>query len=378
MSWDITGIGAVASVGRDPYEIFGSLCSGHVGLGGLRAFDRSRYRAQRAYEIDDRAEYGRDEPGRATRWLLTAVLQALEDAGLDDAPGAYPVLIGTTLREQRTAELWWRKEAPLALRDLHFGTALNTGLGVTRSYTFAGACAASLCTLGLATDLIALELADTVVVAGTDSITESVFGTLDRVQNGVPDALRPFDRDRRGMVPGEGAVAVVVRRPGTHAGRVHGRLRAVSMNCDARHPTAPTPPSIARAIRDAHRRADLDAADIDLVLLHGTGTALNDVSEAAALTDVFGVRDPGPLMTAIKAATGHTLGGSGLLSLVMAALALDRGAVPPIAGLTHPIDEAAGLRLVREGTATAHLATAQVNAFGFGGINAVAIMEKAI
>lgn len=74
--------------------------------------------------------------------------------------------------------------------------------------------------------------------------------------------------------------------------------------------------------------------------------------------------------------TGHTLGGSGLLSLITAAFALRHGVVPPVLGLTDPIEEAAGLRLVRDRAATARLSTAQINAFGFGGINAVAVLEK--
>ncbi|MEW2082474.1 beta-ketoacyl synthase N-terminal-like domain-containing protein [Streptomyces sp. NPDC005283] len=376
MSWDITGIGAVAGIGNDPYEIFDSLCAGRSGLARLRAFDLDKYRAQHAYEIDDRTGPGHDQPLRATRWLETAVAQALADAGLDEDPGSCPVLVGTTLREQRSAELWWRHRMPLAPSDLHFGTALRERFGSSQTYTFANACAAALYALGMATDMIELGLADAVVVAGTDSITESAYGVLDRVQNETPRALRPFDRARNGMLMGEGAVAVVVQRTGARPGGVHAVLRGVSMNCDASHPTAPDPRTIATAVHDAYRRADVKAADIDLVMLHGSGTQLNDAAEATALSDVFAGTGADPLLTAIKSMTGHTLGGSGLLSLIMAALSLHRGVVPPVLGLDDPIEEAAGLRLVRDRAATAELATAQVNAFGFGGINAVAILEK--
>ena len=381
MSWDVIGTGAVAGVGGCAPDIFAALCAGTRGLAGLRAFDPARYRARAAYEIDDRGRPGRDEPFRATRWLKTAIAQALdearltEDGGTGTGPGGgLPVLIGTTLREQRTAELWWTGQAPLRPEDLHFGTALTGEPGVGPSYTFANACAASLCALALGTDLIDLGETDVVVVAGTDSIAESVYGTLDRVQNAVPDALLPFDARRRGMLPGEGAAAVVLARPGLYPERARARLLGVSTNCDARHPTAPTPRSIAAAIRDAHRRAGVAPGDIDLVMLHGTGTPLNDVSEAKALGEVFAAPDARPLMTAIKAVTGHTLGGSGLLSLVMAMLALEHGTVPPIAGLTDPIEEAAGLDLVAGAPRRSPLSTAQIDAFGFGGINAVAVL----
>jgi 3-oxoacyl-[acyl-carrier-protein] synthase II len=376
MSWDITGIGAVAAIGENPYEIFDSLCAGRSGLAELRAFDVDNYRARHAYEIDDRDAPGQDRPLRATRWLETAVAQALADAGLDAEPDEVPVLVGTTLREQRSAELWWRQKTPLAPADLHFGTALRERFGTARTYTFANACAATLYALGMATDMIELGLADTVVVAGTDSITESAYGVLDRVQNESPRALRPFDRARNGMLMGEGAVAVVVQRTGARPGGARAVLRGVSMNCDASHPTAPDPTTIAAAVEDAYRRAEVRADDIDLVMLHGSGTQLNDAAEATALSGVFAGTGADPLLTAVKSMTGHTLGGSGLLSLVMASLALHRGVVPPVLGLENPIEEAAGLRLVRDRAATAELSTAQINAFGFGGINAVAVLEK--
>jgi 3-oxoacyl-[acyl-carrier-protein] synthase II len=377
MIWDITGIGAVSSIGGDPEEIFAALCAGRSGLAELRAFDRDRFRATRAYEIDDRPEPGRDEPGRATRWLCEAIRQALDAAGMAHDLTGIPVLVGTTFREQRSAELWWRGRAPLEPAGLYFGPALRAEFGASATYTPASACAASLYGLAMATDLIALGLADTAVVAGTDAITESAFGAIDRVQNRTPRALRPLDRDRSGMLMGEGAVAVVVRASGGHGGPVAGRVRGVAVNCDGHHATRPSRPSIERAIRDAHGRAGVKAGDIDLVMLHGTGTPLNDVTEMAALAEVFADREALPYVTAIKSMTGHTCGGSGLLSLVTALLAIERGRIPPIAGLVSPIEEAAGFGIPVGCVTGAELRTVQVDAFGFGGLNAVAVVEGA-
>lgn len=373
MVCDITGVGAVAAIGASPAEIHRALCVGRSGRAPLRAFDASRYRARYAYEIDDRPSTG-DQPGRATRWLCQVIDAALADAGLASSGADFPVLVGTTMREQRSVELWWTERQPLTLADLHFGSALAKRFGSRRTYTFANACAASLYALGLATDLIESGQEDTVVVAGTDSITESAFGMLDRVQNLVPDALRPLDKTRRGMLMGEGAVAVVLRRTGTDRQRL-ATVRGVSMNCDAWHATAPRAETIAGAVRQAHERARVRATDIDLVMLHGSGTDLNDSTEAAVLADVFDDARPGPWMTAIKSATGHTLGGSGLLSLVVAVFAMRTGIVPLTVGLTDPVDEAAGFRLVRGESVTADVSVAQIDAFGFGGVNAVAIVE---
>ncbi|MDF3140985.1 MULTISPECIES: beta-ketoacyl synthase N-terminal-like domain-containing protein [unclassified Streptomyces] len=377
MTWDITGMAAVANIGASPQEIFAALCAGQESRKPLKAFDRDKYRAAYAYEIDDRPEGGGDIPRRATRWLTTVVRQAVADAGLGEDLSQVPVLVGTTMREQRSLELWWRDDADVALEDLHFGTALNAAFGAATTYTFANACSATLYALGMATDMIDLGLADTVVVVGTDAATESGFGTLDRVQNDIPDALRPFDATHKGMLMGEGAAAVVVQRAGTGSMPAHARVRGVSMNCDAHHAAAPDPDGITRAVLDAYRRAGVRAQDIDLVMLHGSGTPRNDATESGVLRRIFDGAGPGPRMTAIKAMTGHTLGGSGLLSLLMAVLAMKKGTVPPVLGLTDPIPEAMGLDLVQGSPVSGDLAIAQIDAFGFGGINAVAIVEAA-
>jgi 3-oxoacyl-(acyl-carrier-protein) synthase len=379
MSWDIVGTGAVTCIGEGTGEVFEALCDGRSGVAPLRAFEKDKYRVQHAYEIDDRSVPGRDEPGRATRWLRRAVAEALRDAGMTGDVSQYPVLVGTTLRELRTAELWWRDRDGTRLEpaDLHFSRAMREEFGTTHTQTIASACAASLYALAMATDLIELGRADTVVVAGTDSIAESSFGGLDRVQSPPPEAIRPFDTSRRGMLMGEGAVAVVLRRTGTAARPALARLRGVALNCDASHPTMPDASSVAEVIRDAHERAEVKPHDIDLAIVHGSGTTQNDVAESQALHEVFAHTGPGPLVTSIKSGAGHTCGGSGLLSVVTALMAIRRGTVPPILGLDDPIAESEGLRLVAGRAAVAAVNTAQIHAIGLGGINGVAVVEGA-
>ncbi|WP_067535692.1 beta-ketoacyl-[acyl-carrier-protein] synthase family protein [Nocardia crassostreae] len=374
MQLDICGFGAVSCIGGDPATIHDALCAGRTGVGPLRVFDTSKFHSGVAYEIDDRTDPDRDEPRRSTTWLLDAIAQALADAGLSELPDGCPVLVGTTHREQRSMELWWRGEAAANFGDLHFGTAIRERFGAVDTFTFANACAASLTVLGLAADMIEAGDCDTVVVAGTDGLTEATFGIFDRVQTGNPTEVRPFAAERHGMMMGEGAAAVVLRRAG-HGGPVRARLRSVALNCDADHPTVPEPASVARVVRQAHERAAVAPGEIDLVLCHGTGTIRNDVVETAVLHEVFA--DAKPMLTAIKASTGHTLGGSGLLSLIMAAISLRERRVPPIRGLTEPMPEAEGLDLVRGEPRIGPMRMAQVDAFGLSGINAVAILEVA-
>ncbi|MGW4368853.1 beta-ketoacyl synthase N-terminal-like domain-containing protein [Nocardia takedensis] len=375
----VTGMGVVASVGDGVDEVFAALCRGRSGRAPLRAFASDRFRAEFAYEIDDRPD-GRDLPGRATKHLLHAVAQAVTDAGLGEDLTDIPVLVGTGLRELRSVELVWTEGAEFDIRRLDFGVALRERFGTRQAHTFANACSASLHTLALGMDMLTAGVADTVVVAGVDTITASMYGALDRVQLTTPDRVLPFDEAHCGTLMGDGAAAVVLSRraPGGEVSP-HAFLRGVSMNCDAHHPTAPDPESIARAMRSAHLLAEVTPADIDLVLLHGTGTVLNDEAEAAALGEVFGPWARRPIMTALKSMTGHTSGNSGLLSLIVAARSLATGAVPPTLGLRNPIAPARQWRFARteRDTVAAPSRLAQIDAFGFGGVNAVAILESA-
>ncbi|HTJ70652.1 MAG TPA: beta-ketoacyl synthase N-terminal-like domain-containing protein [Actinospica sp.] len=369
----VAGSGAIASTGRNAPELYEALCAARSGLAPLRGFDADRFRARHAYEIDDRP--GRDVPGRATAWLLEAIAEALASAGLGEDLSEIPVFVGTGLRELRSAELWWTEGAPFPARRLHFGPALAERFGAVETYTVNNACSASLYALALAADRLATGEQDVVVAAGVDSITASMFGLLDRVHAEPVDRVRPFDRNRRGVLMGDGAAAVVLRRT---AERPLAWLRSVAVNCDAFHVTAPDGAGVAAAIERAHGLAGLDPAQIDLVFAHGTGTLLNDEVEAGALTKVFDVSTgQGPLVTAIKSMTGHTSGGSGLMSLVVAVETLRHGRIPPTVGLEEPVPDAEGLRFVTGEALRSDVRRVQVDAFGFGGVNAVAVLEKA-
>jgi len=371
----VAGTGMVTSIGATSGAVFDALCAGRSGLAALRRFDPKLFRAQHAYEMPEPARStGVDRPLRATELLGKAISEAVADAGIGEDLSRVPVLIGTGLRELRTAELWWTDAAPMVPADLYFGTALRKMFGAATTYTFSNACSASLYALGLGSDLLASGAADTVVVAGVDVITESMFGLLDRVHPEPVDSVRPFDRGRKGVLMGDGAAAVVLRS--ADAGPVRAWLRGVGLNCDAFHVTAPDPAGMVAAMQEAYTLAGVTPAEVDLVLAHGTGTLRNDEAEATALAKAFAGSAAPPLVTAMKSMTGHTSGSSGLMSLVVAISCLTTGLVPPTVGLTDPVEEADGLHFVTGDCAKAEMHLAQVDAFGFGGVNAVAVVER--
>ncbi len=363
----ISGSDMVTALGAAGDTVAG-LYGGRSAVAPLAIGDPAKLGVGHGYLIAD----GPETTLRASRWLAGCVQRAVAAARLDPA-ARVAVLVGTGLRELRSIERWHGDGDPLRRRDTHFAHAVRSVLpAATEVHTLSNACAASGYALALGADLLELGEADAVVVAGADSMTESMLTMIGRVGDGPVTEVRPFEVERGGVLLGEGAAALVLQRVGETAAPARGRLLAVAMTCDAHHETAPLAARIADTVREAHRRAGIGPSDVDLVVAHGTATALNDPTEAAVLTEVFGA--DGPLVTALKGSLGHTSGGAALMGVLVALEALRTGQVPPVVGLVTPIPEAATLRLVTGTPARAPLAVAQVDAFGFGGVNAVAVV----
>jgi 3-oxoacyl-[acyl-carrier-protein] synthase II len=362
----VTGTAMVTCLG-DAGETLAALRSGETGVAPLSTMDSEALRVTHCYPIQD----GEETQLRPGQWLAAVVAEAAANAGLDPAAKRVAVVVGSGLRELRSVERWHADGAELSLPDLHFDAAVRAVLpDVTEVLTISNACSAGGYALAVGMDLLAADEADAVIVAGTDTMTESMLAMIGRVGDEPTTHVAPFDTDRGGVLLGDGAVAVVIEPDGAEP---LARIRSVGLSCDAFHETAPDRDGIAAAMRDAHGRAGLGPGDVGLVLAHGTGTALNDPTEAAALTEVFGTHTPP--VTGIKGAVGHTSGGAALMSLVVAVDALRAGVVPAVTGLSAPIDEAAALEFVLGASAPLRARIAQVDAFGFGGVNAVTMVE---
>jgi 3-oxoacyl-[acyl-carrier-protein] synthase II len=370
----------VTSLGANKNACFAAFCEGRTGNAPLGAFAPQLFNTTTAYEIQDRTSG--DQPGRATKWLCASVQEAIRESGLTrENAGRVAVLIGTGLRELRSLELWWADGTAFDVEQLHFADAIRQSTGWPAPvFTLSNACSASNFALGLGADLLALDEVDTVIVGGVDSITESMFGLLDRVNPLHPTMVQPFDHNRRGVLMGEGAAAVVLEsgeRARDRGARAQAYVRGVGMTCDASHVTAPDSSGIVRAIRDAHARAGITPKEVELLLVHGTGTALNDESEANAIRDIFGTDAPSVLVTALKSLIGHTSGASALVAVVTAIECMKQRRVPPTINVETVIPAASGFTFVLGDCKAATPRIAQVNAFGFGGVNGVVILEGA-
>jgi len=348
-------------------DTFTALLAGRCGVAPLRHRDRADLKMTSGYHID----------GACPAGLLTGcVREAVRQAGLD---GRHRIMaiIGTGLGEQGRIEDWALTGRRFPARQLHFGDAIREAVpGVTEVITLSGACSAGGHALALAQDLVEAEEAEAVVVAAVDTMTLSMLAMLGQVVPEPAERIRPFDRNRRGALLGDGAAAQVVV-PESWRGHRLGRVVGTGLSCDAHHPTAPDVEGICRSMRDAFDRSGRAPAEVDLVVAHGTGTALNDPAECSALRTVVLGAGGAPLVTAVKGAVGHTSGSAALVGVDVALRCAAEGVVPPVTGLCDVLAEGEGLRFVLRRPARLRPRLVQVDAFGFGGVNAVTLLERA-
>jgi 3-oxoacyl-[acyl-carrier-protein] synthase-1 len=185
---------------------------------------------------------------------------------------------------------------------------------------------------------------------------------------------RPFDVDRDGISVGEGAAFALLERAGGDLASDDVLLLGVGESNDAYHMSAPHPDGngARRAMQEALADASLEAAAIDYINLHGTGTPSNDRSESQAVTSVFGAALP---CSSTKGATGHTLGASGAIEAVISVLALRHGLMPGGVNTTR-VDPTLTAHYLRRNR-IAPVSRVLSNSFGFGGTNCSLIFGRA-
>ena len=366
----ITG-SAIRTCLGDGEGTFSALLQGNTGIRPLSYFEPAKLNVRFGYQIVEAAE---EQWFKASRWLACCVREALSQAGLDPESKRVKAIVGTGLRELRAVERWGLENVKLPVELLHFASVFHEVSPKIEVITLSNACSAGGHALALAQDLVELGEADAVIAAGTDAMTESMLAMIGRFAESPTECIRPFDAQRTGTLLGEGAAALVVTQESSSA-RPLARVLATGLSCDAYHETAPDLDGIRRAMRDAISRANRDAAQVDLVLAHGTGTALNEPTEAQLIRETLCVNGPGPWITAVKGAVGHTSGASALVSLDVAVHCLNTGTVPPVVGLRDLLPEGHDLRFVRGEPIQADLHLAAINAFGFGGVNSVSLVE---
>jgi nodulation protein E len=188
-----------------------------------------------------------------------------------------------------------------------------------------------------------------------------------------PDTCRPFSKDRRGMILGEGGAALILEpleAARARGARIYGELLGFGMSADAHHITQPSAKGAAAAMRMALEDASLQPEQIGYINAHGTGTLANDPAETAAIRLVFGAHAGKLPVSSTKSMHGHTLGAAGAIEAVATVLALYHCLLPPTANFTAP-DPQCDLDVIPNTARPAKAEYALSNSFAFGGLNAV-------
>ncbi len=241
------------------------------------------------------------------------------------------------------------------------------------------ACASGLFALEAASRMIRSGRTKTVVVAGADDpsfMTKYLWFKKLGIysEDGV---MRPFDRNRNGLVFGEGGGAIVIEdfaHAQSRGARIYAEYLGGGFTQDAWKVTVPsmTTNFYAKAFRQALDCAGLGAEEIELINPHGAATGIGDKYEALTINEVFGSHRP--LITAFKPYTGHNLGGCALVELIILLLAMGEGIVPATLNHTTP-DPDMKIEIVKEHL-TRSIRIAAKMSCGFGGYNAVALFKK--
>ncbi|MCJ0871742.1 beta-ketoacyl synthase [Streptomyces sp. AP-93] len=395
----ITGLGVVTSIGIGVDAFAAGLKEGRSGVKPITAFDTEGFAHANACEVTDfdPAQWlhrvDPEELGRASQFSVAAARMALADAGLADEDVRALrslVSVGTTDGESRDLDHLVavgldggpEEYAPAVARRipagrLSSGIVRDLALEDVEAVTIPTACAAGNYAVGYGYDALRSGDVDIALCGGADALCRKTFTGFYRLGTIAPDVCQPFDRDRQGILTGEGAGILVMESLDSalaRGARIYAEVLGYGLACDAHHAVAPDRDSIARTIEIAHRNAGVTADQIDFVSAHGTGTKANDITEAGAIRKVFG-EDAMPRTISIKSMIGHSMGAASAVAAAACAIALTEGFIPPTIN-HHVTDPECGVDCVPNEAREADLEIVQNNALAFGGNNAVLILGK--
>jgi 3-oxoacyl-[acyl-carrier-protein] synthase II len=404
----VTGIGMVTPLGNTAERTWTALVRGRSGIGGITKFDASAFSCRIAGELKgfDPLAFMTVKEARRTdpfiQYAVAAALMAAEDARLSITPDTglrTGVLIGSgrggvTTMERNMAVLLSRGPgavspftAPMSLVNMASGY-VSMKLGARGPcLDVSTACATGTHALGEAMKIIQRGDADVMIAGGAEAALTPLIlagfcraGALSRRNSEPEKASRPFDRERDGFIPAEGAGVLILEELSNaerRGAKIYAELAGYGLSSDAFHYTRPAPDGEgpARAMTLALSDAGMGPEEIDFINAHGTSTASNDAIETLAIKKAFSGHARTLAVSSSKSMLGHMLGAAGAVEAALTALALQHGIIPPTINLEHP-DPECDLDYVPNNARNSNIKAALSNSLGFGGINASLVMKR--
>ena len=405
----ITGMGVFSPIGNTTSEAWKNAVDGNSGVGRLSMIDPEPFTSQVAGEVkgfdpaDLLGEKNARRNDRYTQLAMAAAEQAWKASGLSAEtvdPEQVGVIIGSgvggmeTFETQHTIALDRGPRrissmfVPMMISNMAAGQVAIDLNAKGPNFATVTACASSSHAIACSIDAIRLGRAEVMVTGGSEApLTLMSIGgfcsmkALSTNFNEEPaKSSRPFDKDRDGFVIAEGACILVIEEMEHAIARgadIIAEIAGVGMSCDAHHITAPAPggEGCARAMRMAMKDAGMKAEDVDYINAHGTSTNLNDINETAAIRTALGDHADNVMVSSTKSVHGHMLGATGGMEVMLTALALKNGIVPPTATHESP-GEGCDLDYVPGTAREADIQCALSNSLGFGGHNVCIALRK--
>jgi 3-oxoacyl-[acyl-carrier-protein] synthase II len=401
----VTGLGLLTPLGHNVEETWAAILAGKSGLGPFTLIARRDHSSGGVCEVknyDPTESMDRKDARRRDRYqqfATTVAAEAMRQSGLavtDENRERIGVSFGTgvggiqTLVEQEHVliDSGLRRLSPFGITMIMPNgaagmLAIDFGLQGP-STTITTACAAGNDAIGHAFRAIRRGEVDAILAGGSETVITSVaIGGFERAgatssrEEGTP---RPFDRERDGLIVGEGA-GILVLESLEHAlargATVLGEIVGYGQTTDAHHITAPAEggSGAARAIVRALADGGLGPDDVDYISAHGTATPLNDAAETMAIKRALGEHAYQVGVSSTKSMTGHIMGATGAIESVFCTLAIRDQVMPPTINYATP-DPDCDLDYVPNEARPAAIRVAINNAFGFGGHNAVLVFKK--
>jgi 3-oxoacyl-[acyl-carrier-protein] synthase II len=388
----VVAAGVVSPLGFGLNETRDSLRKSRDCVGPVTRFSVAQCRCKTAGQVsDDRLLANRGDAPRSQRLHRAShmMIQALKEV-IAQAPQFKPDLtvIGTTsggmsygehyyrsLRQAadlRHAPTWianYPAQKPVMDAQEFFGIA-------SPCQVIANACASGTNAIGHAFECVRSGRYERVLAGGYDAISELVFTGFDSLQASTPEKCRPFDRNRTGMVLGEGAALMALEnldRARKRGAPVLAEMIGYGISTDNFHITQPDPSGVGprQAMERALESAHILAGEVDYVNAHGTATVFNDAAEGKGIQMLFN----GVPVSSTKSMMGHSLGAAGAIEAIVCLLALQHQFLPPNINFAA-LDDNLNLNIVANDARPAVLRTVLSNSFGFGGTNASILMRK--
>lgn len=407
----VTGTGVISPIGNDVDTFWKNLLSAECGIELITSFPTDDLPVKIAGLVKDfnPADYEIETPfvrkqDKFTLYAVAAAWQAVKESGLNAGedgnidPLRLGVYVGSGIggfsTQMRETEKILNEGArwvsplfiPTMIANIAAGNIAIRNNACGPCLPVVTACATSTHAVGEAYRAIRHGYADAVIAGGTEAavIPLAIAGfanarALSRSEDPKRASL-PFNANRGGFVMAEGAAMLVLEEYEHAVARGADILAEVcgyGNTCDAHHVTAPRPDgkTQAAAIRQALDEAGYTSEDVLYINAHGTGTALNDVSETAAFKLALGEDAYKAHISSTKGATGHMLGAAGAVEAVASVLALMNGVVPPTVGLDE-VDPECDLDYTPCRPVKADLTMAVSDSLGFGGHNGCVAFRK--